>query len=118
MNKPYSKIKYYQGANGEAMVDFLFSDNFYKRINLSLDVTNRKLDSVFTNTGYSDWQVSLNLKYFISDNVNLIASYNFVHSEIGLSGGVNYDSLVNSGSNINSALYNYSFSERIPLRWF
>ena len=110
MNKPYSKIKYYQGANGEAMVDFLFSDNFYKRINLSLDVTNRKLDSVFTNTGYSDWQVSLNLKYFISDNVNLIASYNFVHSEIGLSGGVNYDSLVNSGSNINSALYNYSLA--------
>ncbi len=110
MNKPYSKIKYYQGANGEALVDFLFSDNFYKRFNLSLDVTNRKLDSVFTNTGYSDWQVSLNLKYFISDNINMTASYNFAHSEIGLNGGVNYDSLVNSGANINSALYDYSLA--------
>ena len=110
MNKPYSKIKYYQGANGEALVDFLFSDNFYKRINLSLDVTNRKLDSVFSNTGYSDWQVNLKLKYFISDNFNLIASYNFVHSEIGLSGGVNYDSLVKSGANINTALYDYSLA--------
>jgi len=103
--KPYSRIKYYQGANGEALVDVLFSENFFKRFNLSLDVTNRKLDSVFTNTAFSTWQVNVNLKYFLSDNLDLIASYNFVHLEIGLNGGVNYDSIINSNQNVSTLLY-------------
>ncbi len=103
--RPYSRIKYYQGAGGEALVDVLFSENFFQRFNLSLDVTNRKLDSIFTNTGFSSWQVNVNLKYFLSDKFNFIVSYNFVHSEIGLNGGVNYDSLLNSNQNVNSLLY-------------
>ena len=103
--KPYSRIKYYQGPSGEAMLDVLFNEMAFKKFNFTLDVTNRKLDSTFTNTSYSIWQVNTSLKYFLSDNINFIGSYSFVKSLVGLNGGINVDSIANQTTDINSLLY-------------
>ncbi len=96
VREPYSRIKYYQGPYGEALINMLFNERIFKKFSLSFDVTNRKTDSSYANSAFSTWQANVNLKYFLSDKINLIASYNFIHSEIGLNGGVNADSSVPS----------------------
>ncbi len=103
--KPYSRIKYYQGPSGEAMLDVMFNEMAFNKFNFTLDVTNRKLDSTFTKPAYSIWQVTTGLKYFLSDNINLIGTYSFTKSLVGLNGGINVDSIKNETSDINSLLY-------------
>ncbi len=90
--KPYSRIKYYQGPDGEAFIDVIFNEHAFKKLNVSLDITNRKYDSSYTNSAFNQWAAKVKLKYFISDNINLIAGYDFLNSKVGLNGGVNYDS--------------------------
>jgi hypothetical protein len=42
--QPYSRIKYYEGPFGEAMIDGMFSAKIYKRWKLSFQITNRSSD--------------------------------------------------------------------------
>lgn len=103
--EPYSRIKYYEGPYGEAMIDGKFSARIYKRWNLSFELTNRSADDRYINSDYSIWQVNTKLKYFLSNSVNLSAIYSFVDSDVGLNGGVDVDSISNITSDINSILY-------------
>jgi len=102
---PYARIKYYQGPDAEAMIDGKFSALLAKRWNLSFEITNRSIDSTYTNTEFSFWQVNAKLKYFLSNSVNLTAWYYYVDIEQGLNGGVNTDSLNNIPSSYNIDLY-------------
>ena len=88
--QPFSRIKYYQGPSGEAMIDAIFNEKVYNKFNILFDITNRKYDttSSYTNSAFSTWQAKAQLKYFLSDKVNLIGTYEFVHSLVGLNGGV------------------------------
>ncbi len=103
--KPYSRIRFYQGPSGEAMLDVIFNELAFKKFNFTFDVTNRKIDSTFTNTSYSIWQATAGLKYFLSDNINLIGTYSFTKSLVGLNGGINVDSIASLTTDINSLLY-------------
>lgn len=105
-SKPLSRIKYYQGPSGDAMLDVLFNEMIFKKFNFTFDVTNRKLDSTYTNTAFSTWQATTSLKYYFSNYINLIASYSFVKSLVGLNGGINIDSISRNNTDINSILYN------------
>ncbi len=96
--KPYSRIKYYQGPDGEAFVDVIFNEHAFNKLNVSLDITNRKYDSSYTNSAFSQWAAKVKLKYFLSNKVNLIAGYDFLNSKVGLNGGVNYDSTLKLNS--------------------
>ena len=102
---PYTRIKYYEGPNGEAFVDGIFNTSFLKRLNLTFDITNRKFDSTYTNSNFSIWQAEFRLKYFVSNKINLIGSYSLVSSDVGLNGGVNVDSIAKITNDINSVLY-------------
>ena len=103
---PYTRIKYIQGADGEAMVDAIFNAMIYKKLNASFDVTNRKIDSTYSNSGFSTWQATVRLKYFLSNKINLSADYSFIKSKVGLNGGVNIDSINSLTSNPDSYIYN------------
>ena len=103
--KPYSRIKYYQGPFGEALVDGIFNEKIFKRFELSFDVTNRKVDSSYTNSSFSIWQTKVRLKYFLSNKINLTGSYDFYNSKVGLNGGVNVDSIAKTYTDINHYLY-------------
>ena len=102
---PYARIKYYQGPDAEAMIDGKFSALLAKRWNLSFEITNRSIDSTYTNTEFSFWQVNAKLKYFLSNSVNLTAWYYYVDVGQGLNGGVNIDSLNNIPLSYNIDLY-------------
>ncbi|HVO75179.1 MAG TPA: TonB-dependent receptor plug domain-containing protein [Ignavibacteriaceae bacterium] len=105
---PYSRIKYYEGPSGEAMFDGIFSAMLSKRLDFSADITNRNTEESegFQNSGFSIWQAGAKLKYFLSNKINLIGSYYFVHSETGVNGGVDVDSIRRITSNVDSLLYN------------
>lgn len=102
---PYARIKYYQGPDAEAMIDGKFSVLLAKRWNLSFEVTNRSIDSTYTNTEFSFWNVNAKLKYFLSNSVNLTAWYYYVDTKQGLNGGVDIDSVNNIPSSFNIDMY-------------
>lgn len=104
----YSKIKYYQGPNGEALADVYFNSMMSKKINMSFDITNRKEDDRYFNSNFSYWQGTFRLKYLKSNNFNIIGTYNIEKSIVGLNGGVDVDSVRAITSNIDSLIYNNS----------
>ncbi len=103
--QPYTRIRYYEGPNGEAMIDGKFNAQIAKRWNLSFQVTNRSVDETYKNTDLSIWQANAKLKYLLSNSVNISGSYYFVSSNQGLNGGVDYDSLSQISNNPNTDLY-------------
>ncbi len=104
--QPYSRIKYYEGPFGEAMIDGMFSAKIYKRWKLSFQITNRSSDDRYINSAFSSWQVNTKLKYYLSNSVNLTALYSYVDNDVGLNGGVDLESISNVTDNIDSILYN------------
>ncbi len=103
--EPYSRIKYYEGPDGEAMFDGKFNAQIAKKWNLSFQLTNRSTDSSFANNEFSIWQVNTKLKYYLSNSINFSAIYSFVDADVGLNGGVDIDSIAKITNDINSILY-------------
>lgn len=102
---PYARIRYYEGPDGEAMIDGKFSAMVAKRWNYSFQLTNRSKDETYENTDLSIWQFNTKLKYFLSNSINLQAYYYFVDKQQGLNGGVDFDSLSRSSEDPNADLY-------------
>ena len=107
---PYSRIKYYQGANGEAFIDVLFNSWMYKRFNASFDISNSKMDSSYSNTHFSLWQARFKFKYLLSDKINIIGNYSYITSETGLNGGVDYAQIDSTIKDSTSTLYGRDFN--------
>lgn len=105
--QPYSRIKYYQGPNRETMIDGSFNLLITNKLTSSFEITNRITDSTFRNSKFSIWQGKIKLKYLLSNDVNIIASYNYNDYKSGYSGGVDVDSIVLAGQNINNVLYDF-----------
>jgi len=107
---PYTRIKYYEGPDGEAFVDGIFNTAFLKRFNFYFDITNRNFDGVYDNSDFSIWQANVKLKYFLSNSINLIGSYSLVDSETGFFGGTDVDSISKITNDINSVLFDPLFA--------
>ena len=105
--QPYSRIRYYQGPDRETMLDGSFNLQITKKLFASFDITNRIVDSTYKNTEFSIWQGKVKLKYFLSNDINIIASYNYNDYKAGYSGGVDVDSISRAGQNINNVLYDF-----------
>ena len=108
--QPYARIRYYEGPDGEAMIDGKFSAMVAKRWNYSFQITNRSKDDTYENTDLSLWQFNTKMKYFLSNSINLQAYYYYVDKQQGLNGGVDYDSLSRSSDNPNADLYDPIFA--------
>lgn len=103
--EPYSRIKYYEGPDGEAMIDGKFNAHVLRRWNLSFQGTNRIVDETYRNSEFSIWQANVKLKYFLSNSLNFSGAYYFVSSNQGLNGGVDVDSIRQLTADVNSILY-------------
>lgn len=103
---PYSRVKYYEGPFGEAFIDGILSMHLFKDLNVSVDVTNRKVDDSYKNSAFSIWQVKTKLKYNLSNKLAVLGNYYFSKSETGINGGVNIDSILQTTSDANSLLFN------------
>ena len=105
--QPFSRIRFYQGANRDMMLDGSFNAILMKRLIGSFDITNRIFDGTYANSDYSIWQGKVKLKYLLSNAVNIIASYNYNDYKAGYSGGVDVDSIIALGENVNDVLYDF-----------
>ncbi|MBK6913939.1 MAG: Plug domain-containing protein [Ignavibacteriales bacterium] len=85
--------------------DGKFSINAFKRINISADVSNTKVDNRYVNSDFSLWRAGVKVKYFLSNSINLIGSYYHIKSVAGFNGGVDVDSIATYSTDINSILY-------------
>ena len=103
--KPFTKIKYYQGADGEALIDALFNSIIFKKFILTVDISNRKFDSTYINSDYSLWQGNFKLKYLLSNKINLSGNYSIVDSKLGMNNGVDVDSILKTTSDYTTTLY-------------
>lgn len=103
--QPYTRIRFYQGANRDMMFDGSFNAKVMNRLIASFDITNRILDETYDATEYSIWQGKFKLKYLLSNDVNIIASYNINDYKSGYSGGVDVDSIRASGRVVDDVMY-------------
>ena len=106
-SQPFTRIRFYQGADRDMMFDGSFNAVVIKKVIASFDVTNRIFDGTYDNTGYSIWQGKVKLKYLFSNNLNIIASYNYTDYNVGYSGGVDVDSIIARGENVDEILYDF-----------
>ena len=102
---PYTRFKYIESPFGEGYVDAQFNSLFSRKYIFSFDISNRKMDQGFYNSDYSLWQAKVKLKYLYSNSLNFFLNYNFVKSDIGLNGGINYDSLATLTTSPEKYLY-------------
>ncbi|MGE5401291.1 MAG: TonB-dependent receptor plug domain-containing protein, partial [Ignavibacteriales bacterium] len=85
---PYSRLRYSQAPNEEAMIDFIYNAYISRRLITTFELTNKTFSSRFQNSAFSTWNGSLKLKYLLSNSFNISGSYGYVKSETGLNGGV------------------------------
>ncbi len=103
--QPYTRIRFYQGANRDMMFEGSFNARVTNRLIASFNITNRILDETYNATDYSIWQGKFKLKYLLSNDINIIASYNINDYKAGYSGGVDVDSIIASGEVVNEVMY-------------
>lgn len=101
----FSRIKYFEGAFGEAMIDGIFSASVFRKLFLYFEVSNRKVDRRYLNSSYSSWLGKIKLKYIFNEFLNFQADYGYVKSNKGLNGGADVDSIQTITSNVDSLLY-------------
>lgn len=89
---PYSKIKYFEGPAGEGYIDVHYNQTLSNRFTLFTEVANNKVNDGFRNSDLSLWRGKVKLKYIISNKINLLAGYDYIQHDVGLNGGVDYDS--------------------------
>ncbi|RPI70603.1 MAG: hypothetical protein EHM47_11815, partial [Ignavibacteriales bacterium] len=107
---PYTRIKYYEGPDGEAFVDGIFNTAFLNKFNFYFDISNRNFDGIYDNSDFSIWQTNFKLKYFLSNSINITGSYSLVSSDLGFFGGIDADSISEITNDINSILYDPLFA--------
>lgn len=97
---PYSRIKYYQGPTGEGFIDGIFNIFLAKKFNAILEVSNRKVDTYFTNNRGAIWNGKIKLRYLFNDELNLTGSYSYSDLKTDFNGGVQYDRIVGGDKNL------------------
>jgi hypothetical protein len=102
---PKSRIRYYEGSYGEAMIDgqaFLLP---YKKLNVYVDITNRISGERFKNTSLGMWTGSTGANYYYSDNLTLFSNYYYHRGDVSLNGGIDYTKILSTTSDVSSVLY-------------
>ncbi|NJD23090.1 MAG: TonB-dependent receptor [Melioribacter sp.] len=123
LRKPYSRIKYYQAPNSEGMIDGIFNISPFKRLNAYFELTNQSISPIYTTssatkigTDHSNWMGAARLRYLLSNNINIIASYKYIQTNTQLFGGIDADSINRAypASQFETILYD---NFRAPVRY-
>lgn len=102
---PLTKIRYYEGPFGEAMIDAQFNKLFYNSVNVTVDVMNRKNDDRFRNSSGSIWSGRASAEYLFSEKWNAGVNYFYAKSNVNNNMGVNVDSVKSYALNWETQLY-------------
>ncbi len=93
VRQPYTRIRFYQAADGEGMISVQLHQQAYRKLSVFFEIANRKKDATFGNTAYSSWNMRAALHYPLRDDLTAGIEYTFTKANTDLWGGVNYDSL-------------------------
>ncbi|MFH2032363.1 MAG: TonB-dependent receptor plug domain-containing protein [Bacteroidota bacterium] len=92
VKRPVSHLRFYQAPDEEGLVDISFKTPITGSTFFSFNVTNKSINPRSArkeyNTAFGSWQAEAKINYLISENINLLTSYNYLRSEIQLNGGV------------------------------
>ena len=107
IDKPYTRIRFFQAANQEGFIDGMFNSTFSKKLGVFVEITNHSSSYNYKNSDYGGWTASTRFRYLLSDKINFIADYRYANTNTRLNGGVDYDSIlaVNPASQANDILY-------------
>lgn len=86
---PYTRMRYYQAPNEEAMIDFIYNSYLHRRLLVTVGFMNMRSDSNFTNSGYTTWQGTAEVKYLLSDKFTISFIYDYLKSHVQLNYGLN-----------------------------
>jgi outer membrane receptor protein involved in Fe transport len=98
-NKPYSRLRYSQGADDYAQTDALFSQNIFARFNFMFALTRHTIGTHtladeyrghLPNADHDAWELRTKLRYDISNSFNIVFSHLYQQARTGLNGGVDY----------------------------
>jgi hypothetical protein len=95
-SKPYTRIKFYQAPNEEGSFDGIFSTNLTNKLSIYSEISHQSTDSRYRNSEFSYWSGITRLRYLLNKNLNIIGSYNYTQTNVGLNGGVDADSIKRS----------------------
>jgi len=87
-NKPYSSILYWEGPDGFARSDGIFSQNISRRANISAGFQHLGTDGRYPNSLHDQWGVRGKVRYFLADRLALILSENYLSTRTDLNGGI------------------------------
>lgn len=90
---PFSRMRYYQAPDEEAMFDATYRTYLARRLVGIFELTNYSTAGRFINSSHGSWKLRTDLTYLLSDNINIKAGYNYNRTETRLFGGIDYDSL-------------------------
>ena len=91
--KPYSRVRFYQAPEDEGYIDGLFSVYLLDRVNTSFQFTNQGVQSRYTNSELSNWNLNTKVRYMPSNLLNVVGTYNYSKLNMDLNGGVDFESL-------------------------
>ena len=105
--KPYTRMRFYQAANQEGMIDGIFNTTINRKLGIYFEVSNHSTDAYYKNTAYGSWLATTRFRYILSKEINLFAHYRYSNTNVQLNGGVDFTSIQNnySADQIDQVLY-------------
>lgn len=88
--RPRTRIRYSESTNEYGMFDGMFSQNLTRTLNLTGGVHRHTTDGRFRNSDFDLWGTRAQLRWDMSNRVNFIFTHNYVQTQLGLFGGVDY----------------------------
>ncbi|MBN2571365.1 MAG: TonB-dependent receptor plug domain-containing protein [Ignavibacteriales bacterium] len=95
--KPFSRIRFHQAPYEEGMIDAMLNMYPFRKVNFFFQVSNSSIEpkdrftKTLDNISTADagiWIINTKIKYFFSNKINFIISYNWLNSKVYLNGGV------------------------------
>jgi outer membrane cobalamin receptor len=94
-NRPMSSLAYSEAGYNYSRSDGLFSQNVTRTLNLTAGFQAQGTDGRFPNADDDQWNSRIKVRFNPINELQLILSHAFLHTQIGLNGGVD---LLTSGS--------------------
>lgn len=87
--KPFSRLRYFENAYGQAFVDGMVSEDIMRGLNATAGVSHNTYAGRFENSNYDQWNGRFKMRYNISNALDIGFSENYNQTYLGLFGGIN-----------------------------
>lgn len=116
-NKPFSRLKFFQGSDEEGFIDGMINLFPYKNLITFFEISNQSYDGRYSNSSFSNWKGVFRVKYIYSEKLNFTFSYFHLNNSIQLNGGIDADSIrqITDEQNFDNIAFNNVLA---PIRFY